>query len=195
MGEGIDVSVEWKGYSHPEDGRICYPTPDNGWADRMDWKGVGQAPEPGQRVFSGRFSHGDWDRRTWPCNREHPEQPDPLPMVAVVPARHSNAKAVHLYLPGYRPARSHPKGRQRDNLHAAMCAHIGISTVHWNITTEKDEPTGREYWPVSVAAHELAKGYLRWCPSCIGRAAEHFGVLNQVVRLVLERSLTPLEDR
>lgn len=190
-----DVQVEWKGYLHPEDGRVCYPTPDDGWTERIEWKGRGEAPTPGARVFWSRFGTHDWDRRVWACHREHPEQPGALPMVAVTPPPHSNGKAVHLYLPDYRPARAHPpRGRQRENLHVAMCGAIGISTVHWNITTEKDEPTGREHWPVSVAVHELGStGFLRWCPGCVGRAAEHFGLLNTIVRLVLEADLTPQE--
>ena len=189
-----DVEVTWKGYLHPEDGRICYPTPDAGWSERLEWKGPGQAPKPGQRVFSSRFSHHDWDRRTWPCKRDHPEQPDPLPMVAVTPPPHAGGKLVHLLLPGYAPGRD--KGKPRPNRHVAMCNAIGVSTQHWNITTEKDEPTGREHWPVSVAVHELAHGgYLRWCATCVGRAAEHADVLSQVVRLVLEQDLTTREHQ
>lgn len=189
--DDTDVPVEWKGYFHPEDGRVCYPTPDAGWSERIDWKGRGQAPAAGVRVFWSRFGTHDWDRRAWPCNREHPDQQLPLPMVAVTPPPHAGGKLVHLLLPGYAPGR-----KERAVKHAAMCGSIGVGTVHWDITTEKDVPTGREHWPLSAAIHELAhRGYLRWCALCAGRAAEHADALNNVVRLVVEHDLTPREDR
>lgn len=176
-----------------DDGRTCFPVPADGFTTSIDWKGPGEAPEPGERVFQQREG-STWDRRTWPCNRDHPEQTGPLPMVAVTPSPHSNGRTVHLYLPGYAPGGQ--RGKSRSVKTSAMCGAIGINTTFWNIVTAKDEPTGREHWPVSAAVHELAhRGYLRWCAYCVGRAAEHLDVLNDVVRLVVERDLTDEASR
>jgi len=113
-------------------------------------------------------------------------------MVAVIPK--PGGELVHLMLPGYKPAGSH-KSHTRSPTHT-MCGQIGSNTLHWNISTGRDENTGREHWPVSVAATELAsKGYLRWCHACIGRAIQHLGLLDEVARMVVLADVTPPEHQ
>jgi hypothetical protein len=189
-------------YLHVEDGRVCHlpehdAYPETSWEHR--WKGPGDAPSPGQRIFGHGPHRGSWggDSRRWPCLREHPAPPDRWPFLAVLPGPHSSAKSVHILLPGYSGPASAKRGRSREKgSHQAMCGHIGVGTVHWSIVTETDQPNGREHAFLSVAAPMIARSkWLRWCPPCLGRTVDHLRIADQVTRFIVEADLTYPEDR
>lgn len=85
--------------------------------------------------------------------------------------RRSDGVVVHLQLPGYQPS---ARSRSTDQ---AMCGAYA-----WAV---------RNGGPVPVVLHDgdLPDPDLRWCPTCVGRAAEHTGQLAALAASVVPRLL------
>ena len=109
-------------------------------------------------------------------------------IVAVAPPRGS---LVHLYLPGYQPG-----GKSRSVRDTAMCGSFANEQTPPPVGPM---PTGRVHVPLAEAAGVIremteaapsspwiAARSLRWCPLCIGRAAEVLDLTGTVIGRVLE---------
>ena len=110
-------------------------------------------------------------------------EPPVLP-VAVYPPR---GQVVHLFLDGYRPG-----AKSRSLSQASMCgAYVGHTTP----PPVGPKPTGRVHVPldeaVGIEAFDQPKPFdprpqWRWCAVCLGRAAEHYGLIDKLLGHLLE---------
>jgi hypothetical protein len=97
----------------------------------------------------------------------------------------SNAQLIHLHLDGYRP------GRKARSDAMSICGTSSCRT-EWISPLNGERYIYGELVPFSSALSTVAEsGWLRWCPLCIGRAAQQLGLIPDVARLIVERELQP----
>lgn len=112
-------------------------------------------------------------------------------LVAALPRpRVSTSQLVHLHLPGWTPSTKPRSGSGP----MSMCGTAYIAETR---TTWRGETSLRRHvhcTPSEAAAAIAESGWLRWCAACVGRAAEHYGLLEQTARTIIEAALTPADS-